>query len=819
MRVVDSLWHDLRLGVRTLRKQPGVSAIAILALALGLGLTTTMFSIINGILLRGLPFPEPHQLYAIGRTSPTQDDPRASIRDVADWRDQQKAFDGIAGYSVGAVTLSGPDGGAELASGAFVTPNLFRVLRQPAALGRTLADADGAPGSPPVIVLGDAVWRRRYGADPDILTKTVRANGEEMQIIGVMPARFRFPDREELWLPLRDDPLRTPRGDDGANINVFGRLRPDLSAGAAQLEFATIARRLADAYPTTNRNVGTRIEPLIDTFVGREPKAMLYAMLGAVFGVLLIACFNVANLLLARAAVRTREVAIRAALGGARWRVVSQMLVETLILAAFGSVLGLSIARLGVTLFNRTIAGDRTPFWVDIRIDPVVLAFVAAVTILSAIAAGIVPALQASGGNLSDGLKDESRGSSSFRMGRISRTLVIAELAASCGLLVGAGLMTKSVVQLSTFAYGFATDDVLTARILLGWPNASTGAFETDYPARSPRRHQFWVDVVSRVQAEPGVLGASLTSELPGRPALTFGVAIEGKTYADERDETLARRAVIAPQYFATYDVRVLEGREFLPSDGGAALPVAIVNQSFARRYGPAGGSALGMRFREGIINSREPWRTVVGVVPDMFMAGNDSSTLQGYYTPLAQADRWAMNLVVRARGDPLALTKLVRRDVAAIDPDVPLYNEQTQRQLLDERSWRFRVFGSLFIVFGAVALFLASLGLYGVMSFAVSRRTHEVGVRMALGATRMDVLRLFLRQGLTQIGIGVAIGLLLAFILANSLSFVLFRVNARDPVVFGAIATLLIVVGIVACLMPARRATRVDPLVALRYD
>jgi predicted permease len=801
-----------------LRKNPGVAAIAITVLALGLGLTTTTFSIIDGILLRGLPFPEPGRLYAIERTAPGRDDVRTSMRDYSDLREQQHAFDDIAAYARSAIALAGAEGGADLVSGAFVTAKLFRVLGQRPALGRDFRDEDDRPGSPPVIILSDAVWRRRYGSDPHALDKIVRADGQEARIVGVMPAGFGFPDREEIWQPMRLDPLLAVRGDHTAGLSVIGRLRHGMTARAAGLEYDAIARRLADAYPATNRNIGVRIEPLINAFVGREPAAMLYTMLAAVFGVLLIACANVANLLLGRAIGRTRELSIRMALGGARWRVVSQLLAETLVLAALGGAVGLGIAELGVAAFNRAIAVGPAPSWVHISVDLPVLAFAGALAIVSALGAAIVPALQASGTNVSDGLKDEARGSSSFRMGRISRGLVVAEIALSCALLVAAGLMAKSVIRLSTVDYGFATDDVFTTRILLTWFNRNTGKLDTNYPDNSPRRRQFWDEVLRRVRAEPGVVGASLTSELPGRAALTNDVTLEGRTYADERDATIARRAVIATRYFETFSVRV-EGREFQPSDGEGALPVAIVNRSFASRFGPEGGSAVGMRFREGIHGSREPWRTVVGVVPDMYMAGSDSTTTQGYYTPLAQANRRVMNLVARARGEPLALTNAVRGDVTAIDPDVPAYAPRTQRRVIYEQNWRFVVFGTLFMVFGVVALVLATVGLYGVMAFAVSRRTREVGVRMALGATGADVLRMFLREGFVQLGVGVSIGLLLAWNLAQALSFGLLQVSPRDPTVFAAIAGLLVAVGLLACLVPARRATRVDPLVALRYE
>ncbi len=806
---MDPLLQDLKYGIRMLFKHPGLAAVSVLALALGLGLTTTMFSIVYGALLRGLPFEGASRLLIIKERNVTRVNAERtpSIHDFTDWRAQQRSFTDLAGFYSGTVNVAGDEGRPERFTGAFITPSAFRMVGIPAMLGRTFTDDEDRPETPLSILLGFNVWKNRFASDRAIVGRTIRVNGQAATVIGVMPEGFKFPLQQDLWLPLRLDPLKLKRGE-GQSVEVFGRLRPGVSADQAALEFTAIGRRLAEQYPETNKDLGTLIQPFTTEFIGKEPRALLFTMLGAVFAVLLIACSNVANLLLARAAVRTKEVAIRTALGASRWRVVSQLLAEAFVLSAVGAMLGLGIAALGVRLFNNAIADTQPPFWIDIRVDSVVLAFVFGVTLLASLIAGILPALQATGANVNEVLKDESRGSSSFRLGRFSKGLVVAEIALSCGLLVAAGLMIKSVVKLKTFDYGVTTDDVFTARV---------GLFEAAYPD-SLKRQLFWTGLVQRLQDQPGVRGVALTSRLPALGTGTENLAIEGKAYAADRDYPEARSAVITPDYFQTFGASVAEGRAFGAGDDGTGLPVAIVNRSFAARFYP-GASAIGRRFRTGRADSRAPWRTIVGVVPDLSMNGTDSATFQGFYVPLAQSDARFISIAIRAQGDPMALAPVVRSTVAAIDPDLPIYFVQTERQAIDQNTWFYDVFGTLFMIFWFVALFLATVGVYGVMSFAVSRRTQEVGVRMALGAGSRDVIGLFLRQGAYQVGTGVLIGLGLAVLLARGLRIILFRVEPTDPVMFAGITLVLVATGLLACFVPARRATRVDPMVALRYE
>ena len=807
---MDRFVQDLRHGMRLLRKQPAVTGIAVLALALGLGLTTTMFSIVYAAVIRGLPFEQPKRLMHIERARPSENQLslEVPIHDYTDWRAQQKSFEDLAAFYVGTVNVRGNEGKPERFAGAFITPNAFPLLRVQPVLGRTFRPDENAADAPLVLLLSHRAWRNHFGGDAGIVGQTVHVNGEAATIIGVMPEDFAFPIREEVWVPLRMDPLRIDRAQPGLTLEVFGRLRDGVSQDQAAAELAAIAQRLEQEYPETNRGITTVMKPYVEEFIGGDAVATLYAMLGAVFGVLLIACANVANLLLARAAARSKEIAVRTALGASRLRVMVQMLTESLVLALVGAVFGLGIAQVGTVLFNRAIVDTNPPFWIDIKIDPGVLLFVVAVTLLASLLAGLVPALRASGGNVSDVLKDEARGTSSFRLGRFSKGLVIAEIALSCGLLVPAGLMIKSVVRLKTTEFGFATHDVFTARL---------GLFEAAYPD-SVARLRFFDELLRRLEGRPGVSAAALTSNLPVAGTGRWQFAVEGKAYAAERDYPLARRAVISAHYFDTFGVSLLQGRDFGPEDQAGSVPVAIVNRSFAETFFP-NEDPLGRRIRGGTGEDAGPWLTIVGVAPDVWMQGIDDLDAAGFYLPLTQADQRFISIAIRTQGNPLDLTNLVRDEVVAIDPDLPIYFVNSMDGVIRQSSWFYGVFGGLFVVFGFAALFLSSVGLYAVMAFSVRRRTQEVGVRMALGAERGDVLRLILRQGMTQLGAGALLGLGLAWWLARTLRTILFQVDPSDPVTFTAILVSLVLTGLLATIVPARRATRVDPALALRYE
>jgi putative ABC transport system permease protein len=535
---------------------------------------------------------------------------------------------------------------------------------------------------------------------------------------------------------------------------------------------------------------------------------LLGTMLLAVFLVLLIACANVANLLLSQAAMRAKEVGIRAAMGASRGRVILQFLTEPLAMAFAAAVLGTLLAAEGVKLFNSAIASTHPPFWLKIAIDGPILLFVLGITLFSTLVAGVLPAIRASGANVNEVLKDESRGASSFRGGRLSRALVVFEIALSVGLLVSAGLTIKSITRLRAMDYGFPTRTIFTARVAL------PEAVYRDTVAQI----RFFDQLHARLADLQGVDSYTLTGMLPVLGAPTSQFAVEGKAYAQPRDYPETHFVTTYPGYFRTFRVQ-LDGRDFGSADTRTSDPVAIVNQSFAKKHFGA-ASPIGRRFRFGDAKSTEPWRTIVGVVPDMWNDGLENRKPESVYVPFAQAPQRYVSVVIRPRGTaPAAMTAPVRNLVSSLDPDLPIYFVKTLQERIDEDTWFFRVFGALFMIMGAVALILAAVGLYGVMAFNVSRRTREMGVRMALGAKPRDVVRLIMRQGLIQLAAGLFLGLWLAYGLGRLLTMILFQVSPLDAVTYGATLAVLALSALAASYIPARRATRVDPMVALRYE
>ncbi len=802
---------ELRYAGRMLLKHPGVSGLAIVALGLGIGLPAVMFSIVYGGMLRPLPFENGERLLTVGWVDRELDSDVLGVpaHDYYDWVATQSSYDQLAAYYEGTVNVRWIDA-PERFDGAFVTSNFFSTLGVQPQAGRVFREEEDDFGSPATVVLSHRIWADRFGSDPAVLGQVVTVNGEPAEIIGVMPDGFRFPNVQEIWVPLRRDVLGVPRGE-GFPLTVFGTLAEGVTRDAAMLELSGIMSRLALEYPDTNeRMVTPAMLPFPERFIGPEGKALLYSMLATVSLVLLIACANVANLLLARAAVRTREVGIRTAIGASRARVIRQMVLEAFAIAAVAALLGTGVAWLGTEYFARAIVVSNPPFWMVFRLDAPVLVFIVLGAMVAALVAGGIPALKASGADVSSVLKDESRGSSSLRIGRLSRVLVVGQIAMSLGLLVAAGLMTKSIATLRNYDYPFETDAVFTARV---------GLFEADFPD-SVSRHAFYRDVEARLREIPEVRFAALGTVLPGLGSGGGFIAIEGATYAQDGDYPRAESGQVSPGYFATVGAEVLRGREFDLQDDADAMPVAIVNQSFGDRHFPA-GNALGARFREGNASSTQPWRTIVGVVPDLHMQGmsDTRSDQSGYYVPIAQGDARFMSLLARGPADPMSLSAAVRSAVASVHPDTPLYFVQTLQSRIDEETWVFNIFGTLFLAFGGVALFLASIGLYGVMAFTVARRTPEVGIRLALGATRGQVLSLVMRQGLGQVALGLLLGSGVAALASRGLALVLFQVSPYDPIVFSGIAFVLASTGALATLIPASRASKADPANALRYD
>lgn len=810
-----TILNDLRFGFRMLVKRPGLSAIAIVALALGIGLTTTMFGIVYGAVLRGLPFEESENLIGLMRNRPAQDVQfmAVGIHDFNDWREQQTSFEDIAGYYAETVNVAGGEGKPIRYLGAYVSAHLFDILRVQPILGRTFRPEEDHPSTPPVMLLSYRAWQDRFGGDPGVVGSAIRANSQMTTVVGIMPEKFGFPQQMDAWLPLRIDPLEFVRGGgpalEGTQFQAIGRLRDGVTLEEAQSEMSGIAGRLAAEYPETNEGIGVVAMRYIDTVIGPQGTSMLFTMLGAVFGVLLIACANVANLLLARTVLRTKEVAIRTALGSSSFRTVAQLLSETLVLAIAGAALGLGIAKIGVDWFNASLAAQEMPFWLVARLDAPVVAFVLGLAFLSTVLAGTVPAYRASRTDIAEILGDENRGSSSLRLGRLSKALVIAEIAVSCGLLVGAGLMIKTIVRVSSFDYGFNTENVFTSRI---------GLFEADYPDRQSQ-WRFYEELLRNLEDKPGVRAAALTSDLPARGAMLSPLSLEGIAYPTDQDHPLARRVVITPSYFDVIDAAAVEGRLFTRGDTQDTQPVAIVNQRFVELH-LSDEEPIGRRIKLG--DDDAPWRTIVGVVPDLYLGGAIGAfdpRHEGVYIPLSQNVINFMSLVLRTEQDPMTFTSIVQDEINSIDATLPIYWVRSLSDQYALDTWFYRAFGSLFMAFGLAALALATIGLYGVMSFAASNRTREIGVRMALGASAKDVVTLILKLGASQIAIGLVLGLAFALALSRGLGILLFDVNPWDPSIFVTVVITLGATGLLASLIPARRATRVDPVDALGYE
>jgi len=805
---MGSFWRNIRYGGRMLAKAPGHTAAAAIALSLGIGLTTAAFSIVYGALWRGLPYPQAERLVDVSSQNLSRDLLYQGIdpHDYLDWCVRQRSFEGLAGYDGGTVTVSGGDRPERL-QGASLTANALDLLRAKPLLGRGFQPGEDRPGAAPVVLLSYQLWHDRFNGDRGVVGRAVRVNGQLTTVVGVMRADFRFPANEQLWTPLRLDPGKSERGK-GEAFAVFGRLRPGVTADQAAAEMAAIASSLAVEFPRTNRGYTATAEPIMHRFMDKSARYLLYTMLAAVCCVLLIACINVASLILSRASQRTREIAIRTALGAARRQVIGQILTESLILALVGTAVGLILAWEGVALFNHAIVHQNMPTWIRIALDLPALLFALGATLAAAVISGLVPAMQISRTQLNEVLKDEGRGSTSLRLGWLSRTVVVAELALSCTLLVATGLMLKSIVLARSANFGFATAHLLTCRVPL---------FEANYP-RPVDRGAFYQRLLERLREKPGVEAAGATTSLPSINSDSAALAVDGQAYATDADYPLAHSDVISEGLFAALGARPLAGREFERLDTAGSQPVVIVNRSLARKMWP-GQNPLGKRLRLPKTKEHDPWRTVVGVVPDLLLYGIADKHPDGLFLPLTQVGAVRLSFVIRTPRDPLSLVPVVRAEVAALDKDTPIYFARTMQQAIDlDRFWN-NLFSVVFAIFGVSALVLAAVGIYGVIAFSVQRRTQEIGLRIALGAQRGDVLRMLLRQGAIQLGLGLALGLPAAFGASRGLTDFVYPVEPGDPLVFVMVAVGLSLVALLACLVPSQRAMDVDPNVALRCD
>ncbi|MEP6765988.1 MAG: ABC transporter permease, partial [Gemmatimonadaceae bacterium] len=772
----SSLWRDVRYGLRSLFRNPGTLVAGTTALALGIGLTTMMFSIIYGMLIKGLPFEGADRIASIYYLDPEQpEDGTLPLSDFTQFRAQQKSFETLAAYHPGVVTV-GTDAGAERVGAVTTTAGLFEISGVRAFLGRTLNVADNEPNAPPAAVIGFALWRDRYSSDSTVIGKIVRVNGVQHTIVGVMPDGFVFPNANKIWLPLQESAATLNSGE-GPELLVIGKIKPNVGYSRALAEFSTLSKhnRAALTAGTRLRTKGTEwqasVKPFIQAYIAPRIYSLLYAMLGAVFLVLLVACANVTNLLLNRAANRTRETAIRTALGASRLAVIRQSIIESSILATFAALLGSGIAQGGIVAFNRALVDTDTPFWMDIRLHPPVLVFVLLVAALASVVSGILPALQTSRLDVNAFLKDDSHTASSLRAGRMSRVIVVAEIAVSSALLVAAGFMTKSVIKLANINTGFSAVGVYTARVNVESSDSST-------------QQHFFEAVERALGSIPNNAGVYVGSALPGIGWSANQVAVEGRTYATPQDRRFARTLAVSAGFFETFGVGMLSGRAINSTDRMGTLRVAVVGDTYARRNFP-NSDALGQRIRIGEAGHEGEWLTIVGVMPTLFSQSFQNPYPPEVVTAFFQQPRVTSASVAVRGGGELANVAAIRRLVASIDRDAPVYDTYSMQGALDQSTWAPRVFGTMFIIFGIISLILASIGLYAVMAFSVSRRTREMGVRMALGASAGNVIALVFRQGAFQIIGGMAIGVVIGTIAIRGARQVLFDVQPSDPSVF----------------------------------
>ncbi len=806
---MDTFWQDVKYGARMLAKSPGFTLVAVLTLALGIGANTAIFSVINGYLLRPLPYDQGENIVFLSEWSEQVPNMSFSVENFKDLRDQSTVFEAIAAFRGQNYVLTGSDQ-PERVSGREVSVGMFDALRLKPVIGRVFTAEEDKVGAERVVLLNEGFWRRRFAADPNVLNQQLVLNGESFTVVGVLAGNMHQSMRNtEVFTSLmrREDQLggANNRGNH-PGIYIYARRKAGVSEEQARTEVVSIAQRLAEQYPNSNARQSMTVTGLKEALVEDDRPALLVLM-GAVGFVLLIACANVANLLLGRAAARQREIAVRTALGAGRGRVVRQMLTESLLLAIIGGFFGVGIAFWGLDTLLASLP-ENAPQAQGVSIDGTVLGFTAVVALLTGLLFGVVPAWQASRADVHETLKEGGRGSS-LGVGhhRMRSALVVVETALALILLVGTGLMLKSFFRVLQADAGFDERGVLTG---------SVSGPDTKYK-EAPERRAFIEQVVARVQAIPGVQYAA--SALPLLGGWQSGFSVEGRPEPPPGQRPSADITRISPDYFRAMGIRLLQGRMFSEQDHADAPKVCMVDERFAQTHWP-NENPIGKRVKFGGQDSDNPWIEVVGVVNHVKHYGVDQDSRVEMYLPYTQSPIPSFTLIIRTQGDPASLTSAVRQAVQSVDPDVPIYQARTLEDIMSERVAQRRLAAVLISVFGGLALVLAAVGIYGVMNYAVTQRTHEMGIRMALGAQQRDILSLVVRQGMLLAVLGLVIGFAVSFFgLSRVMTTVLFQVSATDPPTYSLTPFLLAVVALLACYLPARRATRVDPMVALRYE
>src|SRR5256712_464934 len=836
--MVTNLVQDLRVGLRVLLREKGFCALAVAVLALGICGVTTMFSVVNGIMLRGFSFPNAARMVSVSFIDPTSknffgQNGQVSPMDFEEVRPKQQSFELMAAYISGATVNVTNEGVPRRYTGAYITDSFLRILGVSPSLGRDFRPRDHLPGGEQVALIGYGVWQRDFGGMPDIVGKALKINGTPATIVGVMPKGFAFPINEEWWVPLfREYPVRGRSDPRVTNPSVLALLKRGVSLDQANAEMTTVARQFADAYPDTNKQFNTgKVEPLLKTYTPLPLRGTLVTMLAFCVGVLLIGCFNVMNMQFARATLRARELAIRSSLGASRTRLILQMLTESLLVTVVGAAIGVGLAYYCTYLLDATVRNFDfpPPSWMTFDIDGPVLAFSLAAMFAAAVVSGLLPAWMASRANVAAVLKEGGRGATSRGTRLVMRCLVVFQVVVTSILLIGSLLQMQSIRKQQTIDYGYDTESLMTARM---------GLMDGDYPTQDARKLFF-----DRLVRELGTHQEFEAVALTNRFRMVFSgsgpVEIEGREYKEKKDRLNANYEQITPGYFDVLGQTLVEGRKFQDDDLDTKLPVAIVNAAFARKHF-GNESPLGRRFRALDGNSLQPgpWRTIIGVVKTVrmmppFNIPNVDET--GFYVPFysqpagpAKPDEGVSQFatgIVKPRGGMQAETLInsMRHEVGKVDPNLPLYFVDTPRRQIEGFVSQNRIVAIMFSIFGVVATLIAAVGIYGVMSFSVSQRTQELGVRMALGADSRRILRMVLRQGSLLTAIGVALGVLitlgLVVLAGDNMQAVLFGVSPRDPLVYAAVVALVAVISLAASFVPARRATRVDPMIALRAE
>src|SRR5256886_11608688 len=831
--ILDTFRQDVRIGLRILFKEKSFCLLAVLVLALGIAGVTTQFTIVNAFVLRGFSFPHPEQLVSVGLIDP-QGTPQQNnfgsgfipaAQDYEDLKAGQQSFALMSGYLNGSTINVSYKNNPQRYTGGYVTEDFFRIVNVSPIIGRDFTADDNKPGAEKTTILGYEIWKRDFGGDPNIVGQSVRINGKAATIIGVMPQNFKFPISEELWVPLYNEFPIKPREDaraGGAAPAVMGRLKDGVSLDQVNAEFSALAKRIAQDHPKTNEHLTTAsVQPLLKSFTGPQLRQIVYAMLGAVLLVLVIACVNVMNMQFGRAALRAKELAIRGALGATRWRLVRQMLTESFLVAAMGAIVGVFFAEWAVSMLIRTTNAlpFPLPYWVQFTIDGKVLAFTLGIVLLATILSGLVPAILSARGNAAEMMKEGGRGNSSRLVNVITRILVVGQIALTAALLIAATLQIKSIRNQTSQDYGYDENADYSARM---------GLMEGAYPSDDARR-EFFKRAARGLRANPQFESAAMSS----RFRMTFDAQgqyeVDGQNYLTDRDRPRGNFESVSDNYFTTLGLKILEGRDFTVDDVDSKQPVAIVNASFARKYW-GNQSAIGHQVRIFNPGQPQPWRTIVGVVPDTLMQGpfDQQTESVGFYIPLLGASPAPQfcTILVRPRAGQRAdtLGPALSRAVAELDSNLPTYFAGTPGRFHNEILSGNRIIATLFTIFGIVAFILSAVGLYGVMSFSVNQRTQEFGIRMALRADAARIFRMVMTQGAGQLVIGLilaagGIALLVGVVAAAALKNILFKVNALDPTIYFAVAGMLTLVAAISCFVPARRATRVDPMVALRYE